>query len=447
MIAYALTSCEDFLEVDPPDNQLIGTEVFENADTVDAAFAHIYGQLREGAFTGGYSGGLSYRLGHYADELELYNLTISDVVNFSNTSVLASDPIVENWWNSSYNLIYAVNNIIEGVEASTDLDDEDRSRFLGECYFLRAYIHFHLTNLFGAVPYITTTDYRINRNVSRLEEADVYDHIMADFIEAKSQLSATLSSSDNFRPNYWAASAMLARTYLYNNEWQLALDEASDLLSNSDYSLESDLSEVFLKNSPESIWQLDSGQAGTNTREGITFIFVTGPPPNSALSNFLLDDFETGDARFTNWLGAVSEGSETWYYPFKYKLNLPTGSTEECSILIRLAEVYLIAAEASAALGDLPQALNYLNAIRIRASLNVLNSTNQTEVLDFILQERRIEFFSEQGHRFFDLKRTNSATETLSPIKPNWQSTKLLFPIPESELITNSNLLPQNEGY
>jgi hypothetical protein len=204
---------------------------------------------------------------------------------------------------------------------------------------------------------------------------------------------------------------------------------------------------VFLKNSPESIWQLDSGQAGTNTREGITFIFVTGPPPNSALSNFLLDDFETGDARFTNWLGAVSEGSETWYYPFKYKLNLPTGSTEECSILIRLAEVYLIAAEASAALGDLPQALNYLNAIRIRASLNVLNSTNQTEVLDFILQERRIEFFSEQGHRFFDLKRTNSATETLSPIKPNWQSTKLLFPIPESELITNSNLLPQNEGY
>lgn len=447
LIALLCASCEDFVDIDPPNNQLIGAEVFEDVATVDASFAHIYSQLRENALTNGGILGLSYRLGHYTDELTLYSTLLTEVQNYSNNNVLASDSTVKNWWDTSYNIIYETNRILEGVENSNEITADEKSRFLGEAYFIRAFMHFYLTNLFGPIPYIESTDYRINSEVSRLNEGEVYERIIEDLINAKSFLPETDFSLANFRPNYWVASAFLSRVYLYNEDWEFALSEASNTITDGNYMLNAELSEVFLKNSTETLWQLDVDMPGNNSSEAGTFIFVTAPPPNSALSNYVIDDFEAGDARFNNWVGSVTDGTETWYYPFKYKQNIPTGSTEECSILLRLSELYLIAAEAHAQLGNLPEALVYLNDIRNRASLAPFTTLSQTDILNAIIQERRIEFFSEQGHRFFDLKRTERASSVLSPIKPNWQNTDLLFPIPESELLLNPNLQPQNEGY
>lgn len=447
VISFITWSCEDFVEVDPPNNQLIGAEVFEDANTIDAAFAHIYSQLRDNALTDGSISGTSYLLGHYADELELYSLSFTNAEAFSNHTVLSTDSAVKNWWDTSYNLIYAINSINEGVANSTSISEEDRSRFLGECYFLRGYIHFYLVNLFGEIPYINSTDYRVNQSVSRQSEAIVYQHIIDDFSSAKALFDNIPDGSENFRANFWSASAMLARAYLYNQNWELARDEAEAVILSGNYALELDLNAVFLKNSTETLWQLDAGMPGDNTAEGRTFIFVTAPPPNSAISSYLKNDFEPNDARFSNWLGSISEGSDIYYFPFKYKLNLPTGNTQECSILLRLAELYLITAEANAQLNNIPEALNYLNAIRERAALAPINSDSQTAVLEAILKERRIELFSELGHRFFDLKRTGKASEILSPIKPNWDNTRLYFPLPESKLILNPNLQPQNSGY
>ena len=84
LIAFLLTSCEDFVEIDLPNNQLTGTVVFEDASTVNAAFAHIYSQLRENAFTSGSISGLSYLMGHYTDELTLYSVNLPGVQNYSN---------------------------------------------------------------------------------------------------------------------------------------------------------------------------------------------------------------------------------------------------------------------------------------------------------------------------------------------------------------------------
>src|SRR5699024_6555247 len=112
-------------------------------------------------------------------------------------------------------------------------------------------------------------------------------------------------------------------------EWQLALNEALHVISNGGYVLNTDLDQVFLKGSPETIWQLDTGVPGTNTHEAHTFVIAAGPPSNSALSEHLLNGFETGDARFDEWVGTVSDGSDTWFFPYKYKLNTPTGTTEE----------------------------------------------------------------------------------------------------------------------
>src|SRR5690606_1021237 len=136
-----------------------------------------------------------------------------------------------------------------------------------------------------------------------------------------------------------------------------------------------------------------------------------------------------------------------WYTPYKYKIRDSSDSSQEYSVVFRLSEQYLIRSEARLYQGNLSGSLSDLNLIRFRAGLNSIHSNNHVEMLNIILTERRHELFSEFGHRWFDLKRTNMAEPILSPIKPNWRSTNVLFPIPENELLINPNLLPQNPGY
>lgn len=447
IISLFWTSCESFVEVDPPNNQIIGQQVFEDAATVDAAFAHIYGQLRDDSFASGNLLGLSYLMGHYSDELTLFDSNLQDVQSFNANSVLPSNSFVKRLWESSYNLIYATNSILEGVENSTSLSQDEINFYLGEAYFLRAYIHFNLVNLYGPIPYIKTTDYRLNSVVQRMEIETVYQNIISDLLIAKNNLDPSDISTLNFRPNYWVSVALLSRVYLYNENWELAINEASDVISNSPYTLNSDVNEVFLKNSAETLWQLDSNTSGNNTNEAGIFIFVSGPPPNSALSNFLINDFGEDDLRFTNWVNPITDGADVWYAPFKYKFNVPTSETAEYSILFRLAELYLIVGEAHIKNGNVTEGIDYLNMIRLRAGLEPVETTDQNQALNAIMQERRIEFFTEQGHRFFDLKRTDRANAILSPVKPNWNATDIRLPIPESELVVNPNLQPQNDGY
>lgn len=446
-LLFALTSCEDFVDIDPPNDQLTSTIVFQDAATVNAALANIYGQLRNQGVTNGGISGLGYLMGHYTDELELYSTSLPGVQLFLDNIIIATDNTVLSFWNSSYNLIYATNNIIDGITNSSGLTQEDQDQFLGEAYFLRAFIHFYLVNLFGDIPYIDTVDYRVNSKISRLETNQVYQKMIDDLTLSKSLLSPNYEDANRVRPNKWVAASLLSRVYLYSENWDGALNEANAILSSGDYILNTDINQVFLKNSTETLWQFDSGNAGGNTIDALTYIFNSGPPPSSALADYFINSIETGDSRFTNWVGVVSDGSDTWYYPFKYKLNSNTGTTQECSIIIRLAELYLISAEANTQLGNTVEALARLNTIRERSNLLPVTDTNTSVILEAIYQERKIEFFTEMGHRFFDLKRTDKATDVLSVVKPNWESTDILLPIPESELILNPNLKPQNTGY
>ena len=112
-----------------------------------------------------------------------------------------------------------------------------------------------------------------------------------------------------------------------------------------------------------------------------------------------------------------------------------------------MAELYLIAGESHIRTGNINEGLEYINSIRERAGLIAIETTNQNEAISAMMQERRIEFFTEQGHRFFDLKRTERANAVLSPIKPDWNATDIRLPIPELELVVNPNLRPQNDGY
>lgn len=441
-----ITSCENFVEIDPSNNQLTGYVVFEDATTVNAALIHVYTRLRDQTLVNGGLSGLSFLMGHYADELDLYSTTLPNVQWFYDNTLLASNNGVQNLWSHAYNLIHSINAIIEGLEGSTALAQNDRDHFLGEAYFLRAFIHFHLTNLFGEIPYLETTDYTFNSQVSKMEVPEVYDKVITDLKLAKTFLPLEISP-EKVRPGRWTAAAILARVYLYNGQWEKASTEASNLIANGGYALNMDIDQVFLRNSPETLWQFSVGSIGANTHEGQTFIFTSGPPPTTALSDHLIDAFEDGDARKAHWTASVTDGTETWHHPYKYKINTNSGTTQEQSIVVRLAELYLIASEAQAHLGNISQSLDYLNPIRERAGLDPLGTMGLSELLDALQRERRVELFTEHGHRFFDLKRTGRANSVLTVIKPNWKGTDLLLPLPESELVLNPNLLPQNEGH
>lgn len=445
-----ITACTDFVEVDLPKQQLSSEAVFNDPETVEAALKSIYGKMRtSGLLSSGFNG-LNI-MGIYTDELDLYSNNESSE-EFKNHTLLANNSIVRSWWQAAYNQIYASNAIIEGVSNSESLQEADRNQFKGEALFVKGYIYLLLVELFGDIPYITTTDYLENTTVSRMSKALVYQQVIIDLMAAADLLPDEDVSGQHIRPYAAVAEAVLARAYLYTEQWALA-EAAADRVITKFGTLEPDLNKVFLKDGGSgTIWQFLPNSEGENA-DGSTFIFTVGPPDNYALTDALFFAFESGtvfqpgDQRQTQWIKIVTDGIDTWRHAYKYKEENNTGSSVEYAIQLRLAEQYLIRAEARLQLGDITGAQTDINAIRNRAGLGNTTAATLNELLDAILQERRVELFTEKGHRWFDLKRMGKAKDVLEPIKPGWKDTDILFPIPESEILLNPNLLPQNDGY
>jgi hypothetical protein len=161
--------------------------------------------------------------------------------------------------------------------------------------------------------------------------------------------------------------------------------------------------------------------------------------------------FEPDDARLLNWVGSYDTGSEIVYYPFKYKQLDQSTPLEEFSMVLRLAEQYLIRAEARAQLDNLAGAISDIDVIRGRAALPLIQDNNPTiskeDLLTAIIHERQVELFTEGGLRWFDLKRTALADNVLSSIKAGWNATDKLYPIPQNEFGNNPQLGNQNPGY
>jgi hypothetical protein len=362
-------------------------------------------------------------------------------------------------WQEPYKYINNANAVIEGLSTSTGVTAATKNELLGEAKFVRAFCYFYLVNMFGDVPQITSTNYQLNAIAPRTPKSQVYQLIVSDLKDAQSLLSIDYSFSNGQRiiPNKWAATALLARTYLYTGDWENSANQADSVINYSGtYSLVA-LDSVFLANSSEAIWQISQNPDQTfNTWEGFYFI-LTSTPYNVTLSQPLYNSFETGDNRKTDWVGSFLDPTSglTYYFPFKYKIQ--TGSVlTEYSMVLRLAEQYLIRAEAEAngAPGGINASIADLNVIRNRAGLpSYTGPTDQNSILNAIYHERQVELFTEWGHRWLDLKRTNTVDSVMGnpgnacqakggSWSPNWS----LYPIPQTEII-NDNMLKQNPGY
>lgn len=438
-----LLGCEDFLELDTPKDQIDRQMIFSDDRMAVAAVSNVYTQLRSGGFLVGNRVGAGYLLGCYTDELEVVNPQISSHRSFYENTVLSTNTAVKDLWTASYQQIFAVNSILEGLEASSAVSADTKSQLKGEALAIRALIHLYLVQTFGSVPYIKTTDYNLNRVVVKDPFALVMKNVMDDLLNAETLLTVNYPSVEKVRINQTVVKAFLARAYLYSGDWQNAEDYASEVIAVNNYM--EPVSTRFLKESKSALWQLKPETDGKNTAEAIEYIFQTLPAPQSKIAAALLNDFETDDLRKNAWLKFVGDDGLN-ACAFKYKIIGNSAPSQEYSVILRIEEMFLIAAECAAERSDWDTFNTMINKVRNSAGLSDLNLQNKQEAVNAVLRERRLEFFCEFGHRFYDLKRRNRL-ETLKAVKNNWQSHYDLLPLPQSELLLNQNLLPQNTGY
>lgn len=453
LLLCGITACKEFVEVPLPPTETYPPDVFSSDLTATAAVTAIYGNMINGnGWASGNTQSITFLSGLSADELENYSSGsvprefYENAININNTAVDKS------FWGQAYKYIYAANAILEGLDRSSGVSSPTKKQLQGEALFVRAFCHFYLVNLFGDAPYLNSTDYKANIVKFRTPKAEVYKYIIKDLVAAQDKLDSTYKTLERVRPNKWAATAFLARVYLYTGNWAAAANQATRVIDQSSvYGLDS-LNGVFLKNSKEAIWQLmPNNTEGFNTWEGKNFILNTAPATgesNSAiLSTHLLQAFESGDLRRSSWVDSVvTTAGNVYYFPSKYKVQRGA-ELKEYSMVLRLAELYLIRAEAYARLGNVTGARIDLDLIRQRAGLPGTTAGAGTTLLKALARERQVELFTEWGHRWFDLKRTDEANDILLTIKASgWQPTDVLYPIPQNERALNLNLT-QNPGY
>lgn len=461
--------CRKLIAIDPPLDTVTTVEVFGTDGLATSAMAGVYTVMANGIgnypqSTNGFSTGLSTILaGLSSDELYLSGGPArAEMYSYNTNRILAlNSGTSTTLWTSAYKAIYGSNSVIEGIAASTApaLRDNVRIELTAQARFVRAFCYFYLNNFFGDVPMVLTVDFNKTRNLRRMPRQEVYQQIIKDLKDAQAALPADYAAGQGERviPNKWAATLLLARAYLYTGDYANAAAQATAVINHTAlFDLETDLNRVFLTDSREAIWQLKQTNESNAIKNATTEGYAFNPPSSYFLTNQLLSSFDAGDQRKLAWVGNTISSGLTYSYPNKYKIgsfNSDAGQPSlEYYMVLRLAEAYLIRAEATAngAPGGIATAIADLNTIRHRAGLDDLSDDlSQQQVIDAVAKENQVEFFAEWGHRWFDLKRTGKAGALLSaiPLKQPWVGNyQLLYPIPIVE-ITIDPFLTQNPGY
>lgn len=463
--------CKKFVTPDAPTTSINEENVYRTDATAIAVLTGIYAPMVNNSLFSG-SAGISLLSGLSADELTLANVVTDNRLIAYYKNELRTGPNESygiELWRDIFYYIFKCNAALEGLSKSGSLTPSVKKQLLGEASFMRAFFYFYLVNFVGDAPLVLTTDPDVNAVLSRSAVPLVYQQIVTDLKEAQQFLSENFLNKDlqnysgtpeRVRPTKWAATALLARTYLYLAEYANAEMEASKIINNTiQFSLPINLNSVFQKNGAEAIWQLQPVQTGHNTEEAFVFILpVTGPNATANpvyLSAQILNAFDPADLRRKggNWVDSVIVSGTTWYFPAKYKAtNTSSGGASEYLMVFRLAEQYLIRAEARAQQNKIGDAQKDLNIIRTRAGLPNTKANDKATIVAAVLNERQVEFYTEWGHRWLDLKRTHNVDvvmNAVTPLKANgrtWQTYQQLYPVLYNDILLNPHL-NQNSGY
>lgn len=461
LFSFMALSCDDKLDDITPENDLSADVIFANFSTIDAATVGIYNGMQDGDFIGQPDMIADF----LADNVDFVGsfTTLQDIRDFNANATNGS---IGNTWFDIFDVIRDANNIIvnlpeinqEDLTFNNSSDSENfetlRTQFIAEARFSRALATFIGVNLFAqpfqvdggntlGLPLVT--DFFVGDispfQLPRATVNETHAFIEDDLLFAISNLPST----NGIRASSTAARALLARLYLYREQWSDAANMANDVINTAGFSLAPDY--TFYNNpSPEHLFrvinQADDAAFGTN------FDTFYNPTSNNGrgdlpFSQDLIDAFEAepGDLRLEISIISVDAGGvANQRFTSKY----PNGATNESDPnVLRMGEVYLNRAEANlrggTTIGDTP--LNDINAIRARAGLAALTSVT----LDDILTERRKELAFE-GHRRMDLLRNNLNLRPDGAAISAPGANFVILPIPDDELNRNPQAV-QNPGY
>jgi hypothetical protein len=402
-----------------------------------------------------YGGRLQSTTDFLADDGDFsYQGTFSDYTELDNKRITINNAFVQGVWDDGYNTIGVCNTVLANLNL---VDAANKTKVEGEAKFLRGMTYFDLARAFGkawndgspttnlAVPLVLTPTTSIPgiQKVKRNTVAEIYAQAIADLTTAETNLEAGKSVYASSS----SASAVLARIYLTQEKFEQAEAEATKIIDAGDFALVKNFTEEFQKpaqathvfNSTEDIFAIQiSSQSGFNALNEVYASSDFAGRGETFIYPQHFDRYEAGDDR-------ANEFTED---PFTTKFNNNFGNV----ITIRLAEIYLIRAEARVrkTTPNLVGAAADINVVRNRAKLANTTAKTATALFDAVKKERRVELPFE-GFRLGDLKRYKESTHSIdgdgNPVETFlWNSAKLIFPIPKRERDANPNLT-QNEGY
>ncbi len=521
--SFGLLSCSDkFLEKDPLGQESNRT-FYRSEDNCEQAVNAIYDPA---GWYELYS--INYpAIGDFcSDDSEKGGSGVSDqpeLQAYETFSTNSSNAYLSTMWRGFYIGIARANEMLFRTD-EVDFSEDLRLRYRAEARFMRALYYFDLVKVFGAVPLVTIPvnpgegagiGNRDSGSTAADQKQFILNFIVSELEDIKDDLPESYDANNYGRVTTYAAYGLLTRAYVWTSQWNNALT-ASNFVISKFPSLDVKYQEIFSYTNEQndeilfSVQFTSGGDYGRNAEGGerSTYQNVRSLQKKPGTEEFLagrgygfntprkelVSQFDPLDPRLDMIVGV---GDSIWwdFDPAnikKYPIVFPSGHTGhycrkavlECTQfsvakdqssgldypLIRLADVYLLAAEAAFHVGDAPKATQLVNKVRERArnsarkELGFLSFEYSTssqpaglpsvELAD-IYNERRLELYCE-GHRFFDLVRTGQAESILSNITVDARGSSRKFtagknevmPIPSSEIVRHSggNLI-QNSGY
>ena len=433
-LAIGLGSCDKFLDVQPRSSISDANTIVDKA-SAETAINGVYDSFRS------YYGINLQSIGYLSGDNIQWTGSQSQIQEFINHRVNAENSTVSSVWSGIYTTLNRINHVLEKVPNVQDplLTETLKNKIVGEAYFLRALAYFDLARIWGGAPIVTkpTASPSDNRGISRSSQEQVYAQVLADLNAAETLLPAT---TDRFRATQKTVWALKSRYYLYQKDYVKAEEFATKVIADAaNYQLVKPYNAFFAndaRGTTESVFEIFYSVNETNNHRTQWQPQQNGGTrqwaPNDAFVA-LVNNPEIGGNRSAL---VAKDNQNRWYGNMYYR-----SPATDPTFVIRIAELYLIRAEARAHTSKLTDALADLNAIRERAGIAKSAAATAEALLLAIENERRIEFALEP-HRWFDLVRTGRAGEVLNVTDPN----RLLLPVPAEELLIDKALV-QNPGY
>ncbi|AWO02172.1 RagB/SusD family nutrient uptake outer membrane protein [Chitinophaga alhagiae] len=411
------TSCSKMLDV--KSHSAVATNTLSAAD-VEAFLVGIYNRVQNAPGAESYIsfdvvGGNLINAGATSDGG--LNTFISNVLRPENG-------LMSSAWNGYYSALYQVNNLLEAVEGLPVT--QRNTEISGIAHFFRAYLYYNLASRWGGVPVLEkNTQEKVKRNT----EQEVWA-----FIEKELQLAIdgapAYAAGQYYQVSSIAAKALMARVKLAQNKKADAAALAEEVIGSGLFKLDA-FEKIFRATAnKEEIFSFKNLTIESSVRVSTLFYTYAHPVKGSYVyrpTQEVMDMFSATDKRT-----AISIDT---YQGLRVINKYPSGqSGTDPQVIIRLAEMYLVSAEAQGLAG-----LHRLNELRAERGLAAIAPADEDAYLDAVLLERRKEFLGE-GYRWFDLVRTGKTAEL------GLASREVKYPIPMNELALN-NLLEQNEDY